>query len=220
MSKRALIDHRPWLLASLAAAISYFFVSDGNVPGVFLMIWKGLGAGLLSIYVWRRTRGTDGLLMAIALAFCCFADMVLEFSLLLGAGLFAIAHVMAIALYLRNRRESPTGSQMAAGVTLLAGVPLLTALVTYPAENWHLATAYALVLGAMAGAAWISAFPRYRVGSGAVLFVVSDLLIFAREAGRIDAGIADWLIWPLYYGGIFMIATGVVQTLRHEKVVP
>ncbi len=67
----------------------------------------------------------------------------------------------------------------------------------------------------MAAAAWISRFPRYRVGIGAVMFAASDLLIFAREAGAMPADLADLLIWPLYFAGQFLIATGVVQTIRN-----
>ena len=54
------------------------------------------------------------------------------------------------------------------------------------------------------------------MGLGTLLFVVSDLAIFAREAGRIDPELADWIVWPLYYVGQLMIATGVVQTLRNK----
>ena len=28
--------------------------------------------------------------------------------------------------------------------------------------------------------------------------------------------LADWIVWPLYYVGQLMIATGVVQTLRNK----
>ena len=59
-------------------------------------------------------------------------------------------------------------------------------------------------------------FPRYRVGLGAVLFVVSDWLIFSRM-GPFDLGVLpDILIWPLYFAAQLMIATGVVQVLRGE----
>ena len=68
----------------------------------------------------------------------------------------------------------------------------------------------------MAATAWLSRFGRYRVGTGAVLFVVSDWLIFSRM-GAIDlAPLPDLLIWPLYYFGQFLIATGVVQALRRH----
>ena len=94
---------------------------------------------------------------------------------------------------------------------------LIAALMTFPLDNWMLAAAYSGVVGAMAATAWLSRFPRYRVGLGAVLFVVSDLFIFSREAGVLPESITSWLIWPLYFGGQFLIATGVVQTLRGKS---
>lgn len=218
MPTRALIDHRPYLLLSLLFGITYFFVQDDSVGGTWLSLWKGAGVGFLAAYAAHRGRGRDGALIAIVMALGALADVVLEFSFLVGGAIFALGHAVAIGLYLANRRERVTGSQLAAGIALLIMTPVLAGMLTYPLENWVLAAAYALVAGAMAGAAWTSRFPRYRIGVGAVLFVISDLIIFAREAGHMSPDMASWLVWPLYYGGQFLIATGVVQTLRKGKV--
>jgi uncharacterized membrane protein YhhN len=68
-----------------------------------------------------------------------------------------------------------------------------------------------MVLGAMAATAWVSHFPRHWVGLGAVLFAVSDLLIFARTGPLAGSMLPQVLIWPLYFGGQVLIATGVVR---------
>ena len=214
MPKRALSEHRPYLLASLAAAVSYFFVMDDPIGGIWLMAWKGAGVGFLALYAAHRGKGVDGALIALVMAFGALGDVALEISFLVGGGLFAIGHLIAIALYLRNRRGGPTSSQRLAGIALLVATPVIAGMMTYPLPNWQVATGYSFLVGAMAAGAWTSRFPRYRVGAGAVMFVVSDLLIFAREAGHIPAEVGSWLIWPLYYGGQFLIATGVVQTIR------
>ena len=91
-------------------------------------------------------------------------------------------------------------------------------MLAYPLPNWQIAVAYALIVGAMAGAAWTSRFSCYRVGIGAAMFVVSDLIIVAGESGHVSQEIGSWLIWPLYYGGQFLIATGVVQTIHRGQV--
>lgn len=218
MPKRALIDHRPYLLLSLLFGITYFFVMDGKVGGAFLALWKGAGVGFLALYAVHRGQGRDGLLISSVLVLCALADVVLQFSFLIGGGVFAIAHLVAIGLYLSNLRERATASQRTASLALLIMTPLLAGMLTYPLENWVLAVLYALVVGAMACAAWMSRFPRYRVGVGAVLFVISDLVIFAREAGHVSQDLGDWLVWPLYYVGQFLIATGVIQTIRKEAV--
>ena len=214
MPKRALSEHRPYLLASLAAAISYFFVMDSAIGGIWLMAWKGAGVAFLALYAAHRGKGVDAALIALVMAFGALGDVLLEISFLVGGGLFAVGHIIAIALYMRNRRTHPTGSQTMAGLALVALTPVVAALMTYPLPNWQTATGYSLLVGAMAACAWTSSFPRYRVGSGAVLFVVSDLLIFARETGHISQELGSWLVWPIYYGAQFLIVTGVVQTLR------
>ena len=75
---------------------------------------------------------------------------------------------------------------------------------------------YSTGLGAMAACAWSSRFSRYRVGFGAVLFVISDWLIFAGMSTPAAEPMAKWLVWPVYYAGQFLIATGVIQTLRSD----
>ncbi len=214
---RALIDHRPWLLASLVASISYFFFRDNPVPELYLIAWKGAAVGLLTIYAAQRGHGLDGWLLTIMLALGALADMVLELNLVAGGALFAPAHLVAIALFLRNPRERRTGSQRLAALALLLGTPLIAGLLAMPDPRWPLATGYAAIVGAMAATAWMSRFPRYRVGIGAVLFVASDLLIFAREGQHLPEALTWWLIWPLYYAAQFLIATGVIRTMHYGR---
>ena len=95
---------------------------------------------------------------------------------------------------------------------------LLTPVLAWllPADRagaWSTAL-YGLALGAMAACAWMSAFPRYRVGIGAALFLASDLLLIAGTGPLMGDALPDVLVWPLYYVGQFLIAVGVVQTLR------
>ena len=217
MSRRALSRHRPWLLASLVASISYFLISDAPIGGLWLMLWKGTGVAFLAVYAALRGWGRDGALITAVLALGALGDIALELSFLVGGTLFALGHLFAIGLYLRNRREAAAVSQTLTAAALLILTPVIAALLTYPLDNWVLAAAYSALVGAMAGAAWTSRFPRYQVGIGAVLFVISDLLIFAREASVLADSVTDWLIWPLYYSGQFLIATGVVQTLRRDR---
>ena len=214
---RALVDHRLWLLASVAAAVSYFFFRDNSVPGTVLIAWKGAGVGLLAIYAARRGTGVNGRLLVAVLTLGALADMLLELDLTSGGALFALAHLLAIVLFVRNPRARRTGSQVLAALALLLGAPLAAALITMPDARWPLAAGYALVVGAMAASAWVSGFPRYRVGIGAVLFVASDLFIFAREGQRVPEMVTWWLIWPLYYAGQLLIAIGVARTTRRKR---
>ena len=126
-----------------------------------------------------------------------------------GALAFAAGHLVAIYLYSRHRRAETVVSQRILGWMLVLFVPLISWQLTHDAG----VAVYGLILGCMAAMAWTSAFPRYRVGLGAIFFVISDLLIFAEMgplAGQAWVGPAIWL---LYFGGQVMIATGVVRAL-------
>lgn len=217
MPRRALSRHRPWLLASLIASISYFLVADAPIGGLWLMLWKGAAVALLAVYAGLRGWGRDRALITLVLALGALGDVALELSFLVGGALFALGHLVAIALYLRNRRAKASVSQSLTAAALLFLTPVIAGMMTYEVEDWLIATAYAALVGAMAAAAWTSRFPRYQVGVGAVLFVISDLLIFAGEVALVPPAVAAWLIWPLYYLGQFLIATGVVQTLRKDR---
>jgi uncharacterized membrane protein YhhN len=75
---------------------------------------------------------------------------------------------------------------------------------------------YGLALGGMASCAWMSAFPRYRVGIGAALILASDLLVIAGIGPLMGQQLPDALAWPLYYVGQLLITVGIVQTLRRN----
>lgn len=222
MPKRALIEHRPWLLAAVIAATSFYFLRDNQTGGGFvlgefyLILLKGAGVGFLALYAALRASGRDHVILAIALALSAAGDMALELWFEVGGALFAASHLVACALYLRNRRAKTSFSQSLLALALLVGVPAVSYLLSEQVEIGI----YASTLGLMAACAWMSRFPRYRVGIGAVLFVISDWLIFSRM-GSFDLGdLPDLLIWPLYFAGQLMIATGVVQTLRGETPTP
>lgn len=220
MARQALIEQRPWLLASIAAAVAYYFLRDNPVgEGTWGLIAKGASVGLLAVYAWVRVpadwRGREGILLVVALALAAAGDVAIELNFVIGGAFFALAHIAAVILYLTKRHPRPSPTQKLIGSGLLIGTPLVSYLLSGAAE----VAIYGAFLGAMASAAWMSHYPRYRVGTGAVLFVVSDWLIFS-GMGPIDlAPLPDLLIWPLYYAGQVMIATGIVQCLRGEQPV-
>lgn len=211
-AKRALIEQRPWLFAGVFAALAFYFLWNNPIGGLWLILIKGAAVGSLAIYVWRWSVGSDGTILAIALALSSAADMALELWFEVGGAVFALSHLVAITLYLRNRDQHAGIQQKLVGAALLVITPTVSHFLS---SDWFI-TIYAVILGVMAATAWTSRFPTHRVGLGAVLFVLSDWLIFSRF-GEFDLGVLpDTLIWPLYFAGQLMIATGVVQTLRGE----
>ncbi|TAD73623.1 MAG: lysoplasmalogenase [Sphingomonadales bacterium] len=220
MAKQALIEQRPWLLASIAAATAYYFLRDNPVgEGTWGLALKGASVGLLALYALLRVplgkHRADGLLLVTTLGLASAGDVAIELDFVVGGALFSAAHVVAVGLYLRNRHQRPSPTQKLAGATLLITTPLISFFLSGEVQI----AVYAAFLGAMASAAWMSHYPRYRVGTGAVLFVVSDWLIFSRLGTYDLAPLPDVFIWPLYYVGQVMIATGIVQCLRGEQPV-
>jgi uncharacterized membrane protein YhhN len=216
MSRRALAEKRPLLLASIAAALAFYYLRWGPWPELYLIPLKGAAVGLLAVYMWLRHGSPDAKLMAWAFGAAALGDMVLEIETdrMVGGLLFFAYQVMAMGVYLRNRRPQLAPSQKAAVVAMLALTPLIAWLLPADRDQALTVAIYALALGAMAASAWASVFPRYRVGAGAVLFLVSDMLVFA-EMGPLQGSIVPQiLVWPVYYLGQLLIATGVAQTLR------
>jgi len=193
-------------------AIAFWVLSDSALGGWFLIALKGGSVVALAIYALTCGKGRDARLVAAVMAIGAAGDVGIELSTVAGGALFLLSHLVAITLYRFNARPHPTASQIGAATALLVGVPLGAWLLA----NDVLAVIYALALGAMAATAWLSRFSRYHLGVGALLFVASDLLIFARLGGVLDQSLTEWFVWPLYYAGQFLICTGVIRTIRRD----
>lgn len=217
MPQRALIEKRPWLLASLAAGIAFWVLKDSQLPGLYQMALKGAGVALLTAYALARHKGADGRQIAAVMAFGALGDVLIELSLQAGAMAFLIGHLIAIGLYLRHRRPITAFSQKLAAIAFLILIPVIAFLLPADRAAAPGVALYALGLGAMTAAAWASSFPRYRVGLGAVMFAGSDLLIFAHLGPLAHSALPGLLIWPLYYFGQFLIATGVIGELSARR---
>ena len=213
---RALVEHRPWLLASLAAGVAYYLLWNNPIAELWLIALKGASVALLAVYTLRRASGGDAAILALALALSSAGDMALVLIFEVGGALFFASHVAALALYARNRASETTGSQKACAAALFIATPLLSYLLSGRMDI----AAYSLALAAMAASAWMSRFPRSRVGLGAILFLISDWLIFSRFGPLDLTPLPDILVWPTYYIAQFLIATGVVQTLRADREAP
>lgn len=197
---------RSTFAAALVAGASYFAAVRTGIDGAALIAWKGAGVGLLALWAALNARSRDGWLIVAVLALGALGDVLLAAAgLTAGALAFLAGHVVAVVLYLRNRTRP---WWMMLPVLLL--VPLVAVAIA-PTPDAGIAL-YATGLGATAGAALISRFPRI-VGIGAMLFVLSDWLIFAETGALAGSPLPGFLIWPLYFAGQAMIAGGVVGLL-------
>jgi uncharacterized membrane protein YhhN len=208
----------PLLVASLAAGLAYpLFWNIGLADSAEIAL-KGAGVGLLALLAAMQARSANGWLLAAVMAFGALGDVLLEISFEAGAAAFAVGHLVAITLYLRNRRAARTASQWAFAAALpLFGIVMPLLLLGSDGAQVAGFTVYSLLLTLMAATAWVSRFPRYRTGFGAVLFVVSDTLIAARMGPLAGAEWVSYAIWLLYYVGQLLIFLGVSATLRGDR---
>lgn len=201
------------LVAALIAGAS-FWIGRGYVDeGIAWVAWKGACVALLALWAAMNARDRDGWLITAVMLFGALGDVLLERSQASGGGAFLAGHIAAAVLYLRHRRSVRSGSQTMLAILLAIGIPVIAFLLT----RAPLVAVYALGLGTMAGSAWSSSFPRYRVGLGAVMFAASDLLIFAKMGPLATSPLPGALIWPLYFLGQSLVAWGAVTTILRWK---
>ncbi|WOF44827.1 lysoplasmalogenase [Sphingopyxis indica] len=215
-------DRARWLWPlALVGGISFFAAVLGRWDGPAIWAWKASGVGLLALWAAANARGRFGWMIAVVMALGALGDWLLDAAgMMAGATAFAAGHLVAIALYLGNRRPRLGGSQMLLALVTVPLALLIAWGLTRGVEGSGAAIGYTAVVAAMAASAWVSRFPRYRTGIGAMLFLASDLFIFAGEGGALSHDITRWLVWPLYFTGQALIAWGVVATLSREAVAP
>jgi uncharacterized membrane protein YhhN len=203
------------LAAAIVAGLTYMATWGRGLPPPADIAWKGAGVALLALYAAMRARDMDGWLITAVLAFGALGDVLLETSgLTVGALAFLAGHLVAVWLYLRNRRPGAGW-----GAALL--IPLTMAVAFALPNDRQLAVsaaAYSAGLGAMAAAAWMSRFPRALTGLGALMFLVSDLLIFARAGPVAGQAWVGFAVWGLYFAGQTLIALGATRTLSPKPM--
>jgi uncharacterized membrane protein YhhN len=203
------------LYAAVLAGVSYVGSWFLGLPPGLSTTWKGLGVGLLALYAALNARTFDGWLLAAVMVLGMLGDVLLEtHGLIVGAMAFLAGHLIAIWLYLKNRRPGLAGADWSVAAALIVAVTVVAYLLPPERAGAGGIALYASGLAVMAAAAFLSRFPRALVFAGAAMFVVSDLLIFLRT-GRpaLDTFPMGLAVWGLYFGGQLLIALGVVRTL-------
>ena len=198
------------LFASAIAGVSYVATWGLALPPGVETAWKGAGVALLAVHAALRAKSLDGWLLAAVMALGAGGDVLLEtHGLTVGAVSFLLGHVVASGLYLRHRR--PGAWRDAILVPVVVGAAFLLPSDRASAPGIAL---YSLFLAIMAATALTSRFPRRTVGLGALMFVVSDLLIFARLGPLPDNLATGLAVWGLYYFGQMLICLGAADSLE------
>ena len=212
---RTITPARLALAAAVVGGVSY--IASWNLPlsEAASLAWKGTGVGFLALYAALKARSLDGWLICAVMAFGAAGDVLLGAAgMEVGAAAFLVGHLIAIWLYAKNPRPATTLSQRILPIVLVPATVAIAWMLPADRAGAPAVALYALGLAAMAAFAWLSRFPRYWVGIGALMFVVSDLLIFARSGPLEGQAWVGYAIWTLYFGGQLLIALGVTRTLE------
>lgn len=206
------------LAAAIVGGIAYVFTWDGATSEAVSTAVKGSGVGLLALYCAMLARELDGWLIAIVMLLGMLGDVLLNAAgLTTGALAFLAGHVVAIILYRRNARAPLTPRTLLATALFAAAVVAFAAWLPHDAAQAPGIGLYSAGLALMAATAWLSRFPRGLVGLGALLFLVSDLLIFARIGPLQGQPLVGYGVWGLYFAGQLLIALGVTRTLSERS---
>jgi uncharacterized membrane protein YhhN len=202
---------------SVLAAVAYGVVfATRPVKGLPGALVKTTAVGALALLA--LVLGLP-LLVVAGLALGAFGDFALarpgEKWFLAGMAAFAAGHLA----YVIQMAGLPQVPGPALWVWLPVGVLTLWALTWLApkagALRWPV-SGYALIIGAMLGFALILAPGAETLKAGAVLFVLSDLLLSFRLFVVKDPGATralDLALWPAYWGGQALILWGFVQVL-------
>lgn len=205
------------LAASVVAGVSYVASWGLELSTPASLTWKGLGVGLLAVYAALKARDLNGWLLTAVMTFGMLGDVLLGVNFIVGALAFLVGHLIAIGLYLRNRRKVVQKSQLALAVVLVPATVFISYMLPADRAGAPGVALYSLGLALMAATAWTSRFPRFTVGIGAMMFLVSDLLIFARMGPLPDNFAVGLGVWGLYYGGQLLICMGAVGAIEHWR---
>ena len=205
------------LIGSIIAGVSYIASWNMELSQAASLTWKGLGVGLLAVYAALRAKDLNGWLIAAVMALGCAGDVLLGVQFIVGAVAFLIGHAVAIVLYLRNRRPAIQKSQLALAILLVPAAVFIAFMLPDDRAAAPGVAFYTLGLSLMAATAWTSRFPRFTVGIGAMLFLVSDLVIFAKMGPWPETFLTGLAVWVPYYGGQLLICVGAVGAIAHWR---
>ena len=198
---------------AVIVGLSHLLPTALESSGPAIVVWKGAGVTLLGVYAGILARTVDGWLIAFVMFCGAVGDVLIETTgFIAGAAGFALGHAVAIVLYLRNRRPGIAG-----GLVVGLGIAVAAAVAIWFAARSAPIAGYAALLVGMAATAWLSRFPRPHTGLGAILFVVSDGIIFLRRglwSGSIEAAVVTW---AAYFLGQLLIVIGVTRTLSRTS---
>lgn len=211
------MDHIGLALCALAAmAVTGLSYQWGGRKGWYVgwtrLLLKGgttLIAALLALAGALRSGLGAHCLIALGIAVCALADVALEKRFVMGMAIFALGHLCYIAAFLLLAPPGPPSlaAFAALGLTIALLAPRLGRRLGQPLPPFVL---YALIISAMLALALAQ---RPLAALGALLFFISDSLLFSRLLRPKAGPLSDDLVILSYYAAQYLLALSTL--FRH-----
>ena len=177
--------------------------------------WAVKAASVALLAVVAHRKGARGL--AWALAFSALGDAVLEYSpnwFIGGLAAFLIAHIIYTVVFVRRWR----GVRVSAGAVAVVIYSCVFAAWLLPEVGTIVlpVAIYVAAITAMVASAFMARFSNRWVEIGAVLFLISDTVL-AVDRFRMPVPLPDWIIWPSYYVGQYLITKGFLKATERAE---
>ena len=172
------------------------------------LLYKGgttLLAALLAMYGSFHSQLPAHFVITLGIAVCAAADVILEFRFKAGMLAFAIGHICYIAAFVMMEGISPMS------IMVYALLIIMILFVTYKfrkclAESYVPYLLYSLIIAAMFSLALVQPLTA---ATGALLFVISDSLLFLRIS-KIKPKVSHAAVISTYYLAQFLLALSTI----------
>ena len=213
-----------------AICIMNYFYQSNHFMRVLKCTCSGTFAllGLINLFYSRKTKQTNEkfyLSMAAGLVFAFLGDVVIDWSFIPGAAIFALGHVFFVVAYCRLERIRKLDCMISGGVFLACVIFLFSPLVTFDVPVFRIVCiVYAMIISSMLGKAFGNFF-RNKTGLTATIAVASFLFFFSDLMLVCDwfIGIWDWApnaCMGTYYPALCLMALSMfIKISADSKIV-
>lgn len=181
-------------------------------------------------YIYARKSGFEAkkysefaLCMLIGLVFAMLGDVVLEFQFEIGAGLFALGHVMFLISYTRLNKINWKD------LLIICGIIVIALLIIFFYDGFNFSTfdlvvvvVYAVIISCMLGKSAGNLFDKeqsnlakWLIFVGSLCFFLSDLFLLFRIFAHLGRTFSI-LCLTFYYPAEWMLAVSVFYSSRKE----
>jgi hypothetical protein len=191
-SKKTLLVINIALIAAICI-MNYFYQSNHfmrvlkcTCSGTFALL------GLINLFYSRKIKQANEkffLYMAAGLVFAFLGDVVIDWSFIPGAAIFALGHIFFVVAYCRLERIQKLDYMISGGVFLACAIFLFSPLVTFDIPVFRIVClVYAMIISSMLGKAFGNFFRNKTkltatIAAASFLFFFSDLML-----------VCDWFI--------------------------